>query len=234
MITTVLSRYHYRSGVPMPVVLRGSERRRRPGLELPLDQPRALGRARGRHQGGLPGVPRRREGSAEVRRPRRQPRDVPGAQVDLPPDQGARERGPRPARADRRGARAPPGRRRQHHHVRRDGPSRARGGRGARRRATSPSRWSTCAPCTPTTRRPCCDRSRRRRARSCSRSRTASRGSAPRSPRRSPRRRSSTSMHRSSGSRPPNLPVPFSPPLEDAFLPQVADIEAAVDRLSAW
>jgi 2-oxoisovalerate dehydrogenase E1 component beta subunit len=33
---------------------------------------------------------------------------------------------------------------------------------------------------------------------------------------------------------PPNLPVPFSPPLEDAFLPQVADIEAAVDRLSSW
>jgi 2-oxoisovalerate dehydrogenase E1 component beta subunit len=33
---------------------------------------------------------------------------------------------------------------------------------------------------------------------------------------------------------PPNLPVPFSPPLEDAFLPQVADIEAAVDRLAAW
>jgi 2-oxoisovalerate dehydrogenase E1 component beta subunit len=33
---------------------------------------------------------------------------------------------------------------------------------------------------------------------------------------------------------PANHPVPFSPPLEDAFLPQVADIEAAVDRLSAW
>jgi 2-oxoisovalerate dehydrogenase E1 component beta subunit len=33
---------------------------------------------------------------------------------------------------------------------------------------------------------------------------------------------------------PPNLPVPFSPPLEDAFLPGVADIEAAVERLSAW
>ena len=33
---------------------------------------------------------------------------------------------------------------------------------------------------------------------------------------------------------PPNVPVPFSPPLEDAFLPQVSDIEAAVDRLSAW
>jgi 2-oxoisovalerate dehydrogenase E1 component beta subunit len=33
---------------------------------------------------------------------------------------------------------------------------------------------------------------------------------------------------------PPNIPVPFSPPLEDAFLPQVSDIEAAVDRLASW
>jgi 2-oxoisovalerate dehydrogenase E1 component beta subunit len=33
---------------------------------------------------------------------------------------------------------------------------------------------------------------------------------------------------------PPNLPVPFSPPLEDAFLPSVADIESAVEKLSSW
>ncbi len=33
---------------------------------------------------------------------------------------------------------------------------------------------------------------------------------------------------------PPNMPVPFSPTLEDAFLPQVADIERAVEELSAW
>ena len=33
---------------------------------------------------------------------------------------------------------------------------------------------------------------------------------------------------------PPNHAVPFSPPLEDAFLPQVDDIVAAVDRLSKW
>ena len=33
---------------------------------------------------------------------------------------------------------------------------------------------------------------------------------------------------------PPNTPVPFSPTLEDAYLPQVGDIEAAVERLSAW
>jgi 2-oxoisovalerate dehydrogenase E1 component beta subunit len=33
---------------------------------------------------------------------------------------------------------------------------------------------------------------------------------------------------------PPNLPVPFSPPLEDAFLPSVADIESAAEKLSSW
>jgi 2-oxoisovalerate dehydrogenase E1 component beta subunit len=33
---------------------------------------------------------------------------------------------------------------------------------------------------------------------------------------------------------PPNTPVPFSPPLEDAYLPQVTDIEAAIRRVSAW
>ncbi len=33
---------------------------------------------------------------------------------------------------------------------------------------------------------------------------------------------------------PPSTPVPFSPPLEDAYLPQVADIERAIQRLSAW
>jgi len=33
---------------------------------------------------------------------------------------------------------------------------------------------------------------------------------------------------------PPNVPVPFSPTLEDAYLPQVSDIVAAVSELSAW
>ncbi|HET9723643.1 MAG TPA: alpha-ketoacid dehydrogenase subunit beta [Actinomycetota bacterium] len=33
---------------------------------------------------------------------------------------------------------------------------------------------------------------------------------------------------------PPNVPVPFSPTLEDAYLPQVSDIAAAVDELIAW
>jgi 2-oxoisovalerate dehydrogenase E1 component beta subunit len=33
---------------------------------------------------------------------------------------------------------------------------------------------------------------------------------------------------------PPNVPVPFSPTLEDAYLPQVADIVEAARKLSAW
>jgi pyruvate/2-oxoglutarate/acetoin dehydrogenase E1 component len=33
---------------------------------------------------------------------------------------------------------------------------------------------------------------------------------------------------------PPNVPVPFSPTLEDAYLPQVSDIVGAVDKLTAW
>jgi 2-oxoisovalerate dehydrogenase E1 component beta subunit len=33
---------------------------------------------------------------------------------------------------------------------------------------------------------------------------------------------------------PPNVPVPFSPPLEDAYLPQVEDIVESVQKLSKW
>jgi len=33
---------------------------------------------------------------------------------------------------------------------------------------------------------------------------------------------------------PPNVPVPFSPPLEDAYLPQVENIVEAVQKLSKW
>jgi 2-oxoisovalerate dehydrogenase E1 component beta subunit len=33
---------------------------------------------------------------------------------------------------------------------------------------------------------------------------------------------------------PPNVPVPFSPPLEDAYLPQLEDIVDAVQKLAKW
>ena len=32
----------------------------------------------------------------------------------------------------------------------------------------------------------------------------------------------------------PDSPVPFSPPLEKAFLPQVDDVVAAIERLSSY
>ena len=32
----------------------------------------------------------------------------------------------------------------------------------------------------------------------------------------------------------PDTPVPFSPPLEKAFLPQVDDVVAAIEKLSAY
>ena len=54
--------------------------------------------------------------------------------------------------------------------------------------------------------------------------------SAPRSPRRSPRRRSSISTPRSCASLRPTTPVPFSPPLEKAFIPQVEDVAAGAPR----
>ena len=66
-ITTALARYHYRTGVPLPVVLRGPVGWRRARLELPLDEPRAVVRPRARHQDRLSRLPGRREGPAEVR-----------------------------------------------------------------------------------------------------------------------------------------------------------------------
>ena len=94
-ISTALARVHYRSGVPLPVVLRGPSGRHGPRLVLPLDQPGAVVRVLGRDQDRLPRLPGGREGSAEVRDPRRQPRDVPRAQVDLPADPRAGPRGSR-------------------------------------------------------------------------------------------------------------------------------------------
>ena len=83
----------------------GPIRRHGARLLVPLDQPGALVLARGRDQGDRSGVPRRRQGLDEVRDPRRQPRDVPGAQVDLPAHPRAGARGPGLPRPDQRGRR---------------------------------------------------------------------------------------------------------------------------------
>ena len=69
---------------------------------VPLGESRAVVRLRRRHQDRLPVVPRRREGLDEVGGARRQPRDVPRAQVDLPSHQGAGADRAGLPRADRR------------------------------------------------------------------------------------------------------------------------------------
>ena len=71
---------------------------------------------------------------------------------------------------------------------------------------------------------PRCSFSTRTRARAAS---------APRSSRRSPRRHSRRSMPRSSVCR-PDAPVPFSPPLEKAFIPQVEGVIAGLKELAAY
>ena len=98
----------------------------------------------------------------------------------------------------------------------------------ARRR--SRSRSSTCARSCRGTRRPCSSRcARPRRCSCCTRTRTPA-ASAPRSRPRSPRRRSRTSTRRRGGSPRPTRPVPFSPALEEAFIPQVDDVVAGAPR----
>ena len=73
-ISTALARVHYRSGVPLPVVLRGPSGGMVRASSFHSINPEPWFAHSGGHQGHLPGVPRRREGSAEVGDPRRQPR----------------------------------------------------------------------------------------------------------------------------------------------------------------
>ena len=82
--------------------------------------------------------------------------------------------------------------------------------------------------------RPCSSRrARPRRCSSCTRTRAPA-ASAPRSRRRSPRRRSRTSTRPVKRIAAPDTPVPFSPPLEKAFIPQVDDVVAGLRELAEY
>ena len=80
---------------------------------------------------------------------------------------------------------------------------------GARRRSRAPASCS------------CCTRTPARQV------------SAPRSRQRLARRASTCSTRRSALAA-PDTPVPFSPPLEKAFIPQVDDVVQAIERLAAY
>ena len=109
-----------------------------------------------------------------------------------------------------------------------------RGRPGRRRARTSRPRSSTCARSSRGIARPCWPRSRAPARRSCCTRTRAPRVSAPRSRRRSARRSSRTSTPPWCGSTAPDTPVPFSPPLEQRFIPQVDDVLAAVQKLYAY
>ena len=110
-----------------------AQRGRRPRLELPLHQPRAVVRVPAGAQGGLPGVPLRREGPAEVGDPRRQPRrstsSTSGSTAAIKEQVPDGARLPGPARLGRREARG----HRRHRS--------SRTGRWCTRRSRPPRTW---------------------------------------------------------------------------------------------
>ena len=129
---------------------------------------------------------------------------------------------------------APRGRRRLRDHVGRDGLHGRRGrrpARGGRRLGRDPRPAHGAAVGQGGRARPASGR--RRRCSSCTRTRTPA-ASAPRSRRRSPRRPSRTSTRRCRRLAAPDTPVPFSPPLEKAFIPQVDDVAAGLRELAEY
>ena len=205
--------------------------RRLLGRAVPLAEPGVVVRAHPRSQVRLPGDARGREGTADQRDRGSEPRPLLRAQASVPPHQGRGARGALHG-ADRQGAHAP------------RSATTSRSSRGAR--------W-----CTPP-RRP---RSNSRTTASRSRSSTCAascRGTRPRCS--TPSRKTSKALVLHEDTRTggfgaeiaatiaeeafedldapvkriaaPDTPVPFSPPLEKAFIPQVEDVVAGLRDLA--
>ena len=186
-------------------------------------------RARAAHRVPVAGARRRRAPAHRV--PVRRPGALPRAQAPLPP--GLR---PRPVAAGgldaavRHGHVRDARRARHGRHVGRDRAPRAARGAGARA-PTPASRSSTCARSRRGTTTSSPSRCARPAACSwCTRTRSRA-GSARRSPRSSPTSASSTSTRRCGGCAAPDTLVAYEPALEDAILPQVADIERDLEAL---
>ena len=230
---------HGRRQAALPRRHAGADRRPAPvGRRLlrravPLAEPGELVRAHPGPQVRLPGDARGREGPARQRDRGSEPGALLRAQAPLPADQG---RGARRALhdADRQGAHPPRGRATSPSSPGARWSTPPRRPRSSSRRTASRSRSSTCARSCRGTRRRCSSRcARRRRCSSCTRTRAPA-ASAPRSRRRSPRRRSRTSTRRCKRITAPDTPVPFSPPLEKAFIPQVEDVAAGLRELAEY
>ena len=178
-----------------------------------------------------PGTPVGRQGADDGGHPRPRPRDLPRAQVPLPPAQGGRARrastwcrsARRGSRAAARTSRSSPTRRccRWRWRPRRPRPAdgivvevRGPAHAPAPRRGGDPRHGGE-------------DGQGDRAARGHAHRRAGRRDLGPRSP----SGPSSTSTRRSSAWRPPDTPVPYSPPLEEFFLPNAEKVGKAIRAL---
>ena len=233
-LVTIAAKQHWRTGASVPIVVRCPSGGGFSGGPFHSQNPESSFA----HIPGLkivcPSTPGRCQGPADRVDPRRQPGALLRAQAPLPAHQGRGARG-RLHRAVRRRARRARGRRPHARDLGRDGAHGLRRGRPGRRRARHLDRGHRPAhdrargiarPCWPRSRAPA-------RRSSCTRTR-APQVSVPRSRPRSARRSSRTSTPPSCALAAPDTPVPFSPPLEQRFIPQVDDVLAAVHKLYAY
>ena len=229
-----------RRQVPLPLGRAGAHRgarafgRRHPRRAVPFAESRGVVRAHAGPEGGGAGHRLRRQGPDQVRHPRQRPGAVLRAQGALPAHQGRPARG-RLHGADRQGAGGARGQGPDHHHLRRDGlhvaleaaetaGRRGRFGGGGRPAHAAAARRG--------------DRAGERAEdvqgdRCCTRT-PARAASAARSPPSSPRRRSNTWTAPIVRVTAPDTPVPFSPPLEEAFLPNAAKVLDGARKLLAY
>ena len=101
-LVTVAAKQRWRAGTPVPIVAAAAVGRRLLGRAVPLAEPRVVVRAHPGPQVRLPGDAGGREGPADLGDRGSEPRPLLRAQAPLPPDQG---RGARRALHDRRSAR---------------------------------------------------------------------------------------------------------------------------------
>ena len=230
MITNFAAKSRYRCGLGVPLVVRGPCGAGVGGGPFHSVNPEAHYPEHAWPQDRRTVDRGRRQGAARIRHPRRGPRHRPRAQVPLPAN-SRRGPGRRASRADREGGRAAGGPRRHRRDLWRDGPYGARSGRRAGRNRASMSRCSTCE----RSRRSIATRSSRRLARTSralvlyEATRTGGIGGeiaailaeeafeyldAP--------------IVRLASL---DTPVPYSPPLEQAYLPTRDKVVEAVKRL---
>ena len=233
MITNFAAKSRYRTGVGVPLVIRGPSGGGVHGGPFHSQNPEAYFAHTPGPQDRAAGHRRRRQGTDQGRHPRRRPGALLRAQVPLPA-RARRPAGGRPRRPDREGGRAPRGQGPLDPDLRRDGldGARRRGDArvgGDRRRGRGPAHAASRS-----TRRRSSNPSGRRAGPSCFTRRRGPGASAPRSPPSSPSAASRASTLPSCASRRRTRRCPSRPPLEEFFLPDAEKVCRAARALVGY